>query len=216
MLKVSVAVEELIAVNPLFQVGLQDRMLNLSQLAAHLCPLVSARTKKEVSVSAVHMTLSRLQNKLSKKKLLRAEKLELQHISVNSHLCVLTFSKNKETHTQLNSLYNKMLGLNGYMTITEGMNEITIILNQEHFELASRTITQKPARKHMDVAAVAVKFHEQYLRVPGFLYRLIQLLAFQGINIIELASTATEIVFYIDSNDARLAFDTFFLKERRK
>lgn len=215
MLKLTDALEELIRQNSWVQVGLQDQVLNLSAVAKYFKPLIDARCKKEVSVSAIHMALSRLQRILTRRKQVRVEQVEFQNITVHSDLSVLSYVNTKETHSQLNQIYTKIHAQNGYMTITEGIHEITIIIDKRYFSTVEKTISQKPKRKSLDVTALAVKFDEKFLEMPGFLYRIIQILAFQGINIIELASTATEIVFYISHSDVRLAFDTLISRTQR-
>ena len=42
------------------------------------------------------------------------------------------------------------------------------------------------------------------------LYMLLQRVALQNVNLIEITSTYTEIVFYIDQRDTQTVFDTFF------
>jgi aspartokinase len=39
---------------------------------------------------------------------------------------------------------------------------------------------------------------------------VLQQVAVQGINVVEIASTATELILYLDQKDVRLAFDTLY------
>ena len=60
MIKISDAVREILDGSTFLQFGLHHKLINLSQLARFLHPLVEARTKKEVQRSAIHMALSRI------------------------------------------------------------------------------------------------------------------------------------------------------------
>jgi aspartokinase len=65
---------------------------------------------------------------------------------------------------------------------------------------------------NQDIASVGVKFHEKFIEVPGLLYMILQVVTMQHINIVELASTATEVIIYIDQKDIYLAFDAILSK----
>jgi hypothetical protein len=65
---------------------------------------------------------------------------------------------------------------------------------------------------NQNIASVGVKFHEKFIEVPGLLYMILQVVTMQHINIVELASTATEFIIYIDQKDIYLAFDAILSK----
>ena len=208
MLKISDAIREIIDGNPLFQMGLGHRLLNLSQVAKHIHPLVEARTKKSVRVSAILMNLSRLQRQHEKST--PPGDFKIDNIIIHSDLVVLTFPKTKEVHSNLSSLYGEVLRKNGFITITEGVNEITSIIERKHMDLLKEELSKQAIRRHDNVSSLGVKFDEHYLDTPGFLYLVFQQLFLQNINIVEVLSTATELIVYLDKNDVRLAFDTLY------
>ena len=74
---------------------------------------------------------------------------------------------------------------------------------------------QKPFRRRPiytndRLAAVGVQFGERYAEVPGMLYMLLQRVALQNVNLVEITSTYTEIVFFVDEADTQLVFDVLF------
>lgn len=122
----------------------------------------------------------------------------------------MTFFKNRETHASINALYNEVQKHRGFFTITEGAGEITIIFDNCFSALIDKKITEKPHYKNTTVASIGVKFSEKYLETPGLLYLILQQIVLQQINIIELSSTATEFMIYIDQKETRIAFDTLY------
>jgi aspartokinase len=90
------------------------------------------------------------------------------------------------------------------------MNEITLIIDSANAALAGESFPAKPLFRSARIACVWMKFDEQYLSTPGFLFDILQQFALQGINVIELASTTTELLVYLDRKDTRLAFDTLY------
>ena len=219
MRRVSDAINSIIAGNALLQMGLSHRLFNLTQLAKHIQPQVEAWTKKELQSSAILMQLSRLQRKFEDQGPFDDLEIYIDNLIIRSELVTLTYLKTKEIHRSINSLHNKIETKGGYLTLSQGINEVTLIFEKEHLELARSFIAQKPIYRHENIASIGVKLTKRYLETPGFFYLMFQQLYFQNINIIEIASTATELIFYVEQDDVRLAFDTLynrFAKRRAK
>ncbi|MHC4942154.1 MAG: hypothetical protein ACYTG7_03970 [Planctomycetota bacterium] len=216
MLKVSDAVQEIITGNPILRFGFHYRLLNLSQVARFIQPLVEARTKKEVRVTAIHMNLSRLQSRMERRPLKGMPEFFLDKINIHSGLCSLTLLKTPLSHKELNKIFTWVQDRNGFITITEGVSEITVIVETENLERIRKMLSEKPRNVHMNIASVGVKFSEKYLAVPGVLHQLLQQVALQNINVIEVASTATEFNIYLHENDVQLAFDSIFARFSKK
>jgi len=206
MIKISTALREVIARNQLFEWGLSYKLLNISQLATYIQPEIESRLKKKVTVSAIKMNLSRIQRDMSK----TAPSLKqflIHHIAIHTDLFIITFPKNKETHAQINLLYRKVVSENGYMNITEGTRQITMITEERFVTALKNIIPVRPTIQEHDVIAIKVEFTKDYTKVPGLFFTLIQKVALQGINILELSSTSTELIFYFDKKDMKIAFD---------
>lgn len=211
MIKISDALRTIVVQSPFLRFGLSRGLLNLSQLARFLQPLVEARTKKEVRPSAILMSLSRL----ARSSEFTSEsdpdrRFEVDALNVHSGLIVYTFYKNSETHRSVNQAYRKIQKRGGFITITEGITEITIITEERFGESFLEDFTDKPKYRNERISSISVKFHQSYLHQPGFLYSILQQITLQGINVVEVASTSTEFILYLEENDVQLAFDTIY------
>jgi aspartokinase len=219
MLKITDAVLDLISRNSFLQMGLSHRLLNITQLAKFLRPLVEARVKKDVQASAIAMALSRKQRELEAEQVEAESPFKVDNITVHSDLFAVTYAKSKDIHRVVNEIYNKIQRRGGYITITEGVNEITLIVESGFASYIADTVSDTPVSEHRSVASLGIKFNVRYLNIPGFFYRVFQQLYFQKVNLLEIASTATELILYIDQADVRLAFDTLYncfdLREQR-
>jgi len=71
-------------------------------------------------------------------------------------------------------------------------------------------LTTIPKFKSPNISGVSIKFNEKYSEIPGLLYYIIQQITLQNINIIEISSTFTELIIYVEKKDTRLAFDTIY------
>lgn len=209
MIKISEAIMEIINGNAVLQYGFRYKLFNLSRLSAFIKPQIQARTKKEIRISAITMNLSRLQKRLSKY-MPRQDEYKIENITTYSNLCTMTFTKTREIHSKINKFYEKIQTNKGYITISESANEITTIFESKFIKMAKDIIDEKPKFKKDNISAIGAKFNEKYVDIPGLIHYLVQHFMLQNINIIEISSTYTELFFYIDQNDTKLAFNTLF------
>lgn len=209
MIKISEAIMEIINGNAILQYGFRYELFNLSRLSVFIKPQIQARTKKEVQTSAITMNLSRLQKRLSKY-MPRQDEYEIENITTYSNLCIMTFAKTREIHAKINKFYEKIQTNKGYITISEGVNEITIIFENKFAKTTKDIIDEKPKFKKENISAIGIKFNEKYAEIPGLIHFLVQHFMMQNINIVEITSTYTELFFYIDQNDTKLAFNTLY------
>ncbi len=212
MIKISDAIQDIVQNNEPLRFGFHHQLLNLSQVARFIHPLVEARTQKKVQVSAILMNLSRMNQRLAQTTLNTQSDFYIDKLNIHTDLCSFTLVKTHQSHRELNQMYRQIQEQNGFMTITEGISEITAIVESENFSLTSQLVTAPVRLVNPHIASVGVTFHEKFIEVPGLLYMILQVVTLQDINIVELASTATEFIIYIDQTDIHLAFDAILSK----
>jgi hypothetical protein len=209
MLKISDAVREIVAADPSLRVGLAQRLMNLTQVARHIRPAVEARTRKSVQIPAIAMSLSRLQAELPG--LAEDPPLTLgRRITVQRGLAVLTFPNTRRCQQGLLPLQQAIRKVQGYLTISEGVREITLIVEEVVLPLVEEHVTERASQVSQGVSSLSVSLTRENLRTPGVLYRLLQPLALQGINVAEVTSTTTEFHIYIRDADVMLALDSLY------
>lgn len=209
MIKISEAIKEIVEKNPNVKFSLFHGFINLTQFAAFIKPTVEARVKKEVQVSALVMALSRLQKKLE----VVGEwqnNFKVKSLNIASGLAVVAFEKNDLIHEKISLFYKKVRREESKISLTEGNSEITLIFEQNFRALLSKMIEDNPLEDLQDISSISLKFDLEYSETPGFLYNVLQRLAFQGVNVIEVSSTFTELIVYVKSGEASLAFDTLY------
>jgi len=207
MLKLSTAAQEIINKNPLLKWGLSYRLLNLTKLASFIKPQIEARTKKEVKASAILMTLSRMQN-ISSKLSPKPENFPIENITFRTNLTTMTFLKTKPTQEKINLAHKQIQEEGSFISISEGTNEITLATEEKHIPTIEKFVSKTPVNRQDSLTAIHIKFMQEYNDQPGFLFLVIQQLTLQHINIVEITSTFSELIVYIDSKESRLAFDT--------
>ncbi len=209
MLSLSSILPSIVLGDPILQYGLQYRLFNLTQLARHIKPQIEVRAKKSVSESAILMALSRYQKQL-KKITPKHEQFKIEKLTVHTGLGVFSFEKTKEVLRSVNQLHSMVLARNGYITISEGISEVTVILETGFAALIRKHLGRRIKYENTSISALAVHFPAKYIAVPGLLCIILQQVMLQGINVLEVASTYTEFVLYIDEANTQMAFDTLY------
>ena len=209
MLKISDAVKAIVEADPALRTAMSQRILNLSQVARRIHPAVEARTQKGVQVSAVAMALSRLQSQLPDVDAAPPLRLS-RRITVQRDLAVLTYPNTPRVQEGLLSVQEGVRRSGGYLTISEGMREITLIVEGEHLSLARDRLPDRPTRVRKGVASLVVGLTEENLATPAVLYRILQPLAIQGINLAEVTSTTREFHLYLAEEKVMLALESLY------
>lgn len=211
MITLSDAIKAIVGRNPFLQLGLFHKLFNLSQLSRFLLPQVKARGRKDVSPTALLMALSRYQRALDRGRgTTTPPHFSIDNIIITSGLCAVSFANTPEVSRALAQITPKIHKHSGFITITQGIHEIRVIVTRDDMALVRDQLPQRPVLSHSTLASLGVTFKKNYLEQPGFFYAVFQQLYFQGINIVEIASTANELVIYVDETDVRLAFDTLY------
>jgi len=155
----------------------------------------------------VLMSLSRLQRNITKRTT-TIDNVQISSLKVQAGLCAFTYSKTAAMLHATESVVTKLLKQNAFATVTVGTNQITVIADASHSELIDSSIRGTPMFQRNAIASVGISFDERYIQIPGFLATLLQQLMIQHINLIEISSTFTEFIVYVDEQDMKLTFDT--------
>jgi hypothetical protein len=209
MLKISDSVRAIVEADPALRTALTQRLLNLSQVARHIRAAVEARTQKPVQHAAIAMSLSRLQSELPEAGAGRPLRLA-RRITVQRDLAVLTYPNTPRVQEGLLAVQHEVRRSGGYLTISEGIREITLILEGPDLPAARQAVPDRPSRVRTGIASLVVGLSEEDLGTPAVLYRILQPLALQGINLAEVTSTTREFHLYLAEDDVRLALDSLY------
>jgi len=209
MRKVADAVREIVDHDRSLKVGLAQRLMNLTQVARHIHSTVEARTQKSVEIGAITMALSRLRDEIPSLDDTLGIGLA-DRITVQRGLAILTFENTPDVHAGLLTLQQQIRADGRHLTLTEGVRELTLILEETRLDSVSETVQRRPLRTVRGVASLSVYLTDENVTTPGVLYRLLQPLALQGISLAEVASTTSEFHLYIAEGDVMLALDSLY------
>lgn len=207
MKKISDAVKEIIEGDEVAAEALRAGILNLSAYAAKIAPQVSVQLYKPVQKGSIVVALSRLIPSLLDMGDLRPP-VAIEDMSIKSPLCDVTYEKTLETIKCVTALKGQIRGYNGFFTITQGTEEITIVFPESMIERVLRAFPVPPKGRYDHLAAVTVRFIEKdYIEAPNMIFTLVSAIARKRINLIEIVSAFTELSFIIRQKDMQATVD---------
>lgn len=182
MLKISDSLREMANSDNLLKTGLYYRLFNLSETARFLKPLVETRTKKPVGFSALLMGLSRLQGEI-RKSIPKIQDFSIINLTVYSELCSMTFVASPKVLNNIHKIQTEIQKQGGYLTLSQGTSEVTIITNEKFIDDITKILSEKPAYIKRDLSSLGLKFDAKYNDLPGWFYYVLQSIALQGISV---------------------------------
>lgn len=218
MVKVSDVVSQLINRSPFLREAMADQLINASALARKLQPRVSSILKKEVQQGAILMAIKRMPTEAPalNTKRLRDFLRKLTDISVRSNLVDYTFQHSDTLLDKQGVLLDIISDHpNSFYTFSRGISETTILITEELAAPLERLFRgEKLLDKRIDLASITLMLPEENRSLYGVYYVIMKVLAWEGINLVELISTSNEFTVIVRQDDLEDAFRV--LTELRK
>ena len=189
---------------------LNSGLINGSSLARYLQPEVSQLLDKDIQVGAILMAIKRLPQTeyVRLEKSLSSFMKQLGDIIVRSDLVEYSY-RNSDTllGNQAQLLQNIDQSANQFCSFCRGVHETTIIVSKA---LVSQVDVffknEKEIIVRSQLAAVTLMLPSNNLDTYGVYYSILKRLAWQGINLIEVVSTAHEITLVVSKDDVDAVF----------
>jgi hypothetical protein len=213
VISVQEAVKEVVKVSPFIQEALSRGIINLSAFARKIHPEVEALVKKEIKVGAIIVALKRFaielrRNDVGKINFLR----QIGDLTVRSNLTEFTFAflttdvllaKQNELLTRIKDEKDT------FCTISQGVVETTIIVSKNVEEIVEAIFEDdKFVSNFRNLASITIKLPKETVDTAGAYYTILALLAWEGINVVEVVSTYSELTVIFRDEDVDKAFST--------
>jgi aspartokinase len=161
-----------------------------------------------VALPAIIMALRRYAEKMKPimdKKLPFSYKSE---IVMKTGLVDVTIVKTPSLMGKLKKMYELIDTDKGEtLNIIQGNYEITAVINEKYKkDLLELLKEEKILHQEKDLVSFTMSFSRGFFYSPGILARVTRTLAWEDINIFEVISTMTELIFILSSKDAMRAY----------
>jgi len=187
--------------------GLQNRILNLTQVARLMRPSVKNVLNKEVSIDSIVMALSRMQDDMIEFAV--PNKLQVDEFVIKKDLALVSLAKTKANLQKILKLKLHALQNDKFYSVSESMSEISLMIHQSMVGIFDSYCLDGVNFVQSDIAALMIKIPKEYLELTGMFQYFVQRLTLQGVNILEISSTYTELIFYINEESVSDVINLF-------
>ncbi len=209
MITVPEMTEEIIRKSPFLEEGLSQGIINLSSLARIIQPQIQEKLFKEIKLGAIIMALKRISHRMGKNEVNLKQLLEkINDLTVRSNIIYYTFANSPaliRKQQELLELVSKDQSL--FLTFSQGVFETAIFASAALEKDIKRIFEEEKIRfKSKDLSSITIILPEETVNVPGVYYSILKILAWEGINFIEVISSFTELTIFLNSRDVERAF----------
>lgn len=202
--------EDIINRSPFLRESLTEELINVSALARKIKPEIEEITKKEIKEGAIIMAIKRMSPGYYHRINLKIKNFmgTLGDFLVRSDLEDFTF---ENSETLILSQAELMKALNddkdAFYTYCRGVNESTVITSTSVTDKLRQIFKKEKLKSHTaELASITIKLPTVNTEISGIYYYILKHLAWEGINIVEVVSTANEFTVVVKSDDIDSAF----------
>ena len=201
MIKIHPVVRDILLSEIEASFALTNGYMNMSSYAHHIRPKVQELTKKQVTIASLVVTLSRLRKEFKKTKPLIRE-VPITGITTKLPLSEIAYENSEQFIKELETLHKKIsVSAEDFFTMTRGTHEVDIICSANLENKILKHFSNKPKWVNHNFAAVGISYGPEVFGMPNIFFSLLSVTARAKINIEELVSTPTELVFIVAEKD---------------
>lgn len=180
-------------------------IINYSALARYIKPELEQILMKKVSNASIIMALNRLESEFAPKFKQSNIFKSPPEIIVHSNLFLVVLP-NSEVQG-LSMFLSRDANSRSLFVKNQGIHETTLILSQDLYDKYKTTIESKNPLLSQDmISAITVYLPPEALETCGIYYFFLKSLAWEGVNILELVSTLSELTIIVEDKDVERAF----------
>jgi len=210
--------EEIINRSPFLREAMTENLINISALARKIKPEIEEIYGSEIKEGAIVMAIKRMTPGLY-------HRLNIKIVNIMGDLGDFLVRSNLEDFTFENSdsLKNKQAELiqllesenNSFYTISKGVTETSIVTNTSFTERLMSVMRQEKLKSHTrNLASITVQLPSVNTEIYGLYYYILKHLAWEGLNIVEIVSTANEFTIIFNQDDIDKAFKVLMQLKR--
>lgn len=210
MSSISKVTEDIINRSPFVREAMTENLINISALARKIKPEVEKGTGKEIKEGAIVMAIKRMTPGVYHRLDLKIKNVigGIGDFLVRSDLVDFTYENSESLRDCQSELIQHIRNdKDSFFTLCKGITETTYIMNAKYTEDMKRIFSTERQKAHtIDLSSITVKLPETNTETYGVYYYIMKHLAWEGINIEQVVSTANEFTGIVNSNDIDDAF----------
>ena len=201
MIKIQPIVRDIVLGEIEAYIALSNGYMNMSSYAHKIRPMVEALTKKQVTINGLVVSLSRLKKEFKKEKPL-VQEVAITNITTKLPLSEIIYENTNTSALKLESFHKKIsIMREDFFTTTIGTTELSIVCSSNITNKVLKHFGIKPKFSVNNLAAIGISFDPKHFDIPNTIFSLISVIARARINIAEIVSTYTELIFIVAEKD---------------
>ena len=201
MIKVQPVVREIVKSELEAYISLTEGYMNMSSYAHRIKQKVEEQIKKQVTITSLVVSLSRLRKEFKKERPLIQDVI-IKNITTKLPLSEITYENRTKFMEGLESLHkNISVSQEDFFTTTIGTSETDVICSSHIAPKVMKHFKMKPKAVNHNLAAIGISFDPKVFSTPNTFFSLLSVTARARINIEELVSTPTELIFIVTEKD---------------
>ena len=184
---------------PLLAEVLSEGIGNVASIARLIKKDVERRALEAVSEQAIAMALHRLPSVKKHPHVGFKFLKDIQDISLRSDLVLVFVHSGEKVVSKLTAFEERHP--NAVIGITKGLAETMVVLRGEGWKVLAKSFGPSLVRVQEHLAAITMRLPSESMSVPGVYYPILKVLAWEGINVVELVSAGTELSLFVEDKD---------------
>ena len=205
MKTITECISEIIRYDPFLEDALDKQIINFSQLANYLVPVIEKKLRKPVKPGSIVMALRRYHpRKIDTTNQLRS----LGDIVVRSQITDFTYVNSKTIIAKQAKLLTAIQDITGaYFTYANNYHESNIIVSDSLNPIVLKFLEGESCIgvKH-HLSSISIALPAESSQIVGLYFSLFRLLTFEGIPIFEVISTSNYFTFFFEKEYVDKAF----------
>lgn len=201
MIKIQPIVRDIVLKELEAYIALTNDYMNMSSYAHRIRPTVEQMTKKKVTITSLVVSLSRLKKEFKKQKPL-IQDVKIKNITTKLPITELVYDNSEKFIEEMATIHKGVsLTREDFFVSTVSIHEMNIIVSSNLASKVVKHFKTKPKFINHNLAAVGISLDSEVFNLPNTFFSLLSITARARINIEELVSTSTELIFIIAEKD---------------
>ncbi len=209
MISTAQVVEEIVKTTPFLEYALTRDIISFSALARDLREQIQKKLLKDVKRGAIVMALKRVSDKLKNDPNPKMnQKINLGDLTVRLNLVGFTFINSATMTEKQHELFSAIKTDRDILcNLAQGVRETTFIISRGIVKkLEGIFADEKLVAKIEGLSSITLLLPRNTVERPGVYYAILKLLAWEGINVIEIISTHNELTLVVKEEYVNKAF----------
>ena len=210
MSSISKITEDIINRSPFLREAMTENLINISALARKIKPEIEKTAGKEIKEGAIVMAIKRMTPGEYHKLNVKINNIigGIGDFLVRSDLVDFTYENSESTQIAQTRLIQFLQeDKDCFFTLCKGITETTYILNAKYSAEVQQLFADNHLKSHGEnLSSITVKLPHANTETYGVYYYILKHLAWEGINIEQVVSTANEFTAIVNSDNIDEAF----------